>query len=966
MPGMLGGVRAHEVSPAFVGREAQLATLADACARARDGIPGAVLLGGEAGGGKTRLVDEFAMRVGDDVLVLVGGCLELSTAGFPYAPFTAALRQLVREAGAAEIAALMPRDGARDLARLLPEFGEPPVDRDPDSARARLFEQMLVLLERLAESRPLVLVIEDAHWADRSTRDLLTFLLRNLRHAAVLVIVTFRSDELHRGHPMRPVIAELERIEGVIRLDLPRLTRTETAGQLAGILGRVPEPAVIDLVYERSSGIPLLVEATADEPASGMPQSVRDLVLTAVNTLPEETQELLRLASTAGVRFGHTLLVAVADLGETALASALRPAVDANVLIADEETYAFRHALIWEAIHDELLPGEHGRVHRRFAEALEADPSLSLAGRPSVEISMHWARAHDHERALPAAWQAACESASAFAWAEQLQLLERVLELWDRVPDAEERIGASHVYALRKAAQAASACGEPERGMAFVRAALAEVDERTDPESVALLLKRRAALTVHLGRTGGVEDLRRAERLVPEPSVVRAEVLSPLGGVLLLLGRYDEAQRINEETIALAERFEDECSVAEALNNLAIADAVGGRFGEALARLDVARARAEHAGDHDCILRSMVNTADALEASGNSAAAVETAKQTLTLAESLGQARVKGNVAASNLAEAQISLGRWDDAVETFERAMELSPTPSLRAQHLLNRCQIAVARGESEATARIMTELETLSAADDPYVQQVLPLAGLAIEWRLAEGDVPGAVEATGRAVTGHDLNRDVRHTWPILTAGLRAAAEAHDGALAEKLHAVAEATPAYGPVMAARRTTAAAEFARAGGTLDRAAWADAAAAWEALDHPYPLAYALLRAGEAALADGADGRRDEAAELLCRAVELTGRLGARPLRAEIDLLARRSRLTVVTTTAAGRPEFGLTPREREVLRLVAEGRSNREIAEELFISAKTASVHVSNILAKLGVAGRGEAAATAHRLRLT
>jgi len=962
MPGMLGGVRAHEVSPAFVGREAELSTLADACDRARSGIPGAVLLGGEAGGGKTRLVDEFAARVRDDVLVLAGGCLELSTAGFPYAPFTAALRQLVREAGAAEIAALMPRDGARDLARLLPEFGEPPADRDPDSARARLFEQMLVLLERLAERRPLVLVIEDAHWADRSTRDLLTFLLRSLRHTAVLVIITFRSDELHRGHPMRPVIAELERIEGVVRLDLPRLTRAETAGQLAGILGRAPEPTLVEMVYERSSGIPLLIEATADDPDCGMPQSVRDLVLAGVNRLPEDAQDLLRLASTGGVRFGHTLLAAVSGLSDTALSSSLRPAVDANVLLADEEAYAFRHALIWEAIHDELLPGEHGRAHRRFAEALEADPSLSLAGRPAVEITMHWAKAHDHERALPAAWKAARESASAFAYAEQLQMLERVLELWDRVPDAEARIGTGHVRVLRRAAQAAGACGEAERGLAFVRAALAETDEKADPEGVALSLLQRARLASDLGRSGPVEDLRRALTLVPDASVVRAEVLAELGRALVLLGRHGEARPISEETLALADRFEDECTAADALNNIAIAESVGGRFAEAMARLEVARARAERAHDSDTMLRSMVNEADALEARGSAQAALETAQQTVTLAESLGRARTHGIFAANNLSEAQFSLGRWDDAIETFERMTELSPPPGMRGQYLLNRGQIAAARGDSGLAASIVDELRALYTADDPYPQRLLPLARLVIECRLAEGDVPAAIEATRRAITEQDLSRDVRYTWPILAAGMRACATARDTTLAEKIRVLADASPAHGPVMAGYRATALADASRALGVLDRAAWSAAAASWEALSYPYPLAYALLRSAEAA---AAEGDRQEASTLLSRAADLTDRLGAKPLRAEIDLVARRSRLTVAGKEA-GHAAFGLTAREQEVLRLVADGRSNREIAEELFISAKTASVHVSNILAKLRVSSRGEAAATAHRLRLT
>jgi DNA-binding CsgD family transcriptional regulator len=618
--------------------------------------------------------------------------------------------------------------------------------------------------------------------------------------------------------------------------------------------------------------------------------------------------------------------------------------------------------LIWEAIHDELLPGEHGRAHRRFAEALEADPSLSLAGRPVVEVAMHWAKAHDHERALPAAWKAAGESASAFAYAEQMQMLERVLELWDRVPDAAARIGTDHVGVLQRAAQAAGACGEPERGLAFVRAALAELDEERDPERYALLLRRRARLSRDRGLAGSLADLRRAERLVPEPSLVRAEVLAPLGRGLTLLGLEAEARPIIEEALELAERFGDDCTTADALNNLAIAESHEGRFTEALAALDDAMALANRVGDGDTTLRSMVNIADGLEARGDSAAAAEAAQRTLTLAESLGWARVHGVFAANNLCASQVSLGRWDEAIETFERVSELSPAPGLAAHQLLRRAEIAVARGEREVAAELVEQLQALSATSEPYPQLVVPLATLIVEWRLAEGDGAGAIAATERAITEHDLDREVRHTWPLLVAGMRACATRRDDALADKLRVIAAATPAYGPVMEAGRAVFDAESARAGGVLDRDAWEHAAAAFESLDRPYPLACTLLRAAEAAVSAG---DRDGAAALLERAVELTDRLGARPLRAEIDLLARRSRLTVAGTSA-GRPMFGLTTREQEVLRLVAEGRSNRDIAEELFISAKTASVHVSNILAKLGVASRGEAAAAAHRLRLT
>ncbi|WP_433180523.1 helix-turn-helix transcriptional regulator [Actinoallomurus sp. CA-150999] len=960
MRGILDGVRAREVSPAFVGRQPELSVLADALRRATAGTPGAVLIGGEAGGGKTRLVGEFADRIAGEALILTGACLQLSTVGFPYAPFTAALRQLVREVGAAEIAALMPHDGARDLARLLPEFGEPAADPDPDSARVRLFEQMLVLLERLAERRPLALIIEDAHWADRSTRDLLIFLLRSLRHAAVLLIITFRSDELHRSHPMRPVIAELERVEGVVRIDLPRLTRAETAGQLAGILGGEPDSRVVDAVYERSSGIPLLVEATADCPDCGMPESLRDLVLAGVRLLSEETQDLLHLAAVAGVRFGHALLAAVSGLDDAAMSSLLRPAVDGNILVIDDQAYAFRHALIWEAIHDELLPGEHSRFHQRFAEALEADPSLSAGGRFAVEVAMHWHGAHDHERALQAAWQAARVSEAAFAYAEQLQMLERVLELWERVPDAATRIGVDHVGVLRRAAQAAGASGEPDRGLAFVRAALAEVDEEHDPEQVALILRRRARLKFDRGQAGALDDLRRAQRLLPEDSPERAAVLEPLSRILVLLGDEDEARPVIEESLTLADRVGDDCAAAEALNNLAIAEAIHGRFAEALAALEQAAARAAHAHDDDARLRSHVNTLDVLFIKGEYEAAIAAGRRTLTLAESLGQARTKGIIAAHNTSDAQVALGRWDEALETIEVAEKVSPSLGRLSQLLLCRAAIAIARGDGDAAAMV-ERLTALSAADDPYPQQLLPLARLSIELRLAEGDGPGAVAATVRAVTDHDMGREARYIWPILVAGMRACVMEGDRALADRLRAIAAAKPAYGPVMAAWRTTFDAESALADGTADRTAWEAAATAWGELGSPYPQAHALLRTAEAAIADG---DRDAATRLLCNAADIADRLKARPLRADIDQVARRARLRL-DRGPGGQTPLGLTPREQEVLRLLAEGLSNREIAAKLFISAKTASVHVSNILTKLNVSSRTEAAATAHRLRL-
>src|SRR5690606_22732469 len=351
-------VSPRAMSAVLVGRSAELDELEDALAAA----PGAVLLGGDAGLGKTRLIREFAQRVGERARVLVGGCLELGSDGLPFAPFTTVLRALVRDIGTEGVAGFVPRGDTGGLARLLPEFGEPESDAASGEERARLFEVMLTLLERLAEQGPVVLVVEDAHWADRSTRDLLAFLIRNLGTAPILIVVTYRSDELHRTHPLRPLLAGLERVEHVRRTEIAPLSRTDVAELVTELLGRTPPAGLVERIAARSEGNPLFIEALLDDDgtlASGLPESLRDLLLAGVQRLPEETQEVLRDASGGGTRIEHALLAAVTGLGHAALTRVLRPAVAANVLVVDGDAYAFRHALIREAVHDDLLPGEY-------------------------------------------------------------------------------------------------------------------------------------------------------------------------------------------------------------------------------------------------------------------------------------------------------------------------------------------------------------------------------------------------------------------------------------------------------------------------------------------------------------------------------------------------------------------------------------------------------------------------------
>ncbi|MEU4402947.1 AAA family ATPase [Streptosporangium sp. NPDC023963] len=964
-------MRAHAVSPLFVGRADELAVLEGALARARSGSASTVFVGGEAGVGKTRLVREFTERT-DDALVLVGGCLELGTDGLPFAPFTAVLRKLARDLGHDGVAALLPGGATRGLARLLPEFGEP--EKEGAEARARLFEQILGLLERLAETRPTILVVEDAHWADRSTRDLLSFLVRYQRpDVPLLTLVTYRADELHRTHPLRPLLAELGRVDWVTRLDLRRLSRREVGQQAASILDGGPI-ADIDLVYARSEGNPLFVEALlSGGEGETLPDSLRDLLLASVERLPEETQELMRLAAAGGARIEHAMLSAVAGADDGELSRLLRPAVAGNVLVVDGETYAFRHALIREAVHDDLLPGERTRLHTRFAEALEGDPGILPAPRSAIELAHHWHAAHNPLWALISAWHAAAAARKAAAYDEQLRMLTRVLELWEAVPDAAERIAADHVDVLRQAVTVAHLAGEFERGISLAKAALREIDTATDPIRAARLLRQRGLVRYDLGRDGFVEDLRTAAEIVPAepPTSLRAQVLENLSRVLSHPADRAEKESLAEEAMRIAQEVGDADTEAHALVTLTWAGCHCSRTEEQVVAFARAREIAGRARTYHALMRAVISESDALEGAGWHEQAAEVARGGIADAEAYGLARTSGAFLAINLVEPLVSLGRWDEASEVVERGLEVTPPAPYRASLQALATDIALARGDLDRAESLFRASRAVFSRGIYRDQTTLPQLRREIELLVARGRHDEASALVDRILDEQDLEATPRYVWPLLLACLRVVAPSLPSPppppLLPRLRAVAGGIGVEGELQRAHSLTFTAEAAQAEGVLDRGAWDAAAAAWAALRQPYAEARALLGAARAAVAAG---ERDEAALSLPRAAELAARVGARPLAAEIGSLARRARIPLSGEPASAEPVseeagLGLTAREHEVLGLVATGRSNREIAGELFISAKTVSVHVSNILAKLGAASRGEAAATAHRLRL-
>jgi predicted ATPase len=568
-------------SPALVGRAAEAARLGAAFERAAAGQTTVVVVAGEAGVGKTRLVAELADRVRrQGALALAGGCLDVGDGVVAYAPVVEALRPLPGLLAPEELERVL--GGARaELARLVPELAAPGTT-PPDGPGAgatvpgRLFELLLGVLHHLAERGPVLLVVEDLHWADRSTRDLLGFLVRNLR-GPVALVPTYRSDELHRRHPLRPFLAELERGGRVERLELGRLDRRELAELLGGILGEPADPGLVEEILARSEGNPFFAEELLAARREGvdLPEALRDLLLARVQVLSAATQRGLQVAAVAGQRVDHELLAAVAGQPPERLVEPLREAIGRQVLVVEEggDGYRFRHALVQEAIYDDLLPVQRGPLHAAYARALTARiERRGGATAPELgQLAHHWDVAHDQGRALLASVRAGQAAEATFALAEAARHYERALELWELAPEAAARSPLDRGSLLQRAAQAAQLAGETSRAVALIEQALAEAGPAGDPRRVGALLERLAHYQwIDGDSTAAMATVQRAVATIPAepPSAERARALAAHGQMLLLLSRLRAARARCEQAVAAAHEVGDRAVEGHARNSL--------------------------------------------------------------------------------------------------------------------------------------------------------------------------------------------------------------------------------------------------------------------------------------------------------------------------------------------------------------------------------------------------------------
>ncbi len=1016
-------VRQRLSSQAFVGRETERAQLSRALAAAADGRPAAILIGGEAGVGKTRLIETLIGTAEQEGWrVLVGHCFELGESGLPFAPIVEALRELGRDLGLEELLAIL-GPGRDEIGRLVPDlvatadpFGAPSEPRE--GTQARLFEHVLGALGRLAERGPLLLVVEDLHWADRSTRDLWRYLARNLRRERLVLLGTFRTDELHRRHPLLRFLAALERVDRVSRIDLERFDLAEVTAQLAGILGRPPPGALARRIYDRSDGNAFFVEELvaadsaggADAPGSphalgSLPLSLEAVLTERVMRLSEATQRVLRVAAAVGREVDHGLLGYVSDEAEATLLEALHEAVAQHVLVASApdagSSYRFRHALVQEAVYAELLPAERTTLHGRIAETLLADPTLGSGTRAGLaaELAHHALLGHDLRLGFHWSVEAGRAATDVSAFAEAHRHFERAIELWPRIQDPQAGAEMDHPELLARAAETAAASGELARAAALVRAALDALDPAGETDRRVQFHDR---LFWFLFESGDLEAAGRSLEDAPSEPVaapaLRARILDDLANLRTFQARYAEAETWAIEALALAREAGSPREEGRALRALGVAQASLGDLEGAIAHLEEAHL-ALAAADDDLQTMAVQSLALALYWAGYHTRSIEVLSLELERVGREGTERRHAPGIVSSLWDSLTDLGRWHEADELLGRVAW--PDEETRATAWLRECiaELAVLRGDIGRARHEVALAEQTIGPGSSTLDRVFVLRSLAAIARAEErfDDVRLAVDEA--IAQSHDAERDAPLWWlfalaarseadraVIARAKRRGEEMADAGVYARRMSQIldridAAARAAGRPVatLAAYAAHARAELARLEDRPDPVAWLTTADLWAELAQPLDAGYARFRAAEAMLEAGNDRRA--AAKLLAGAHQTAMRLGAAPLLGDTEALARRARIALEVHEAVpggpgkeapsaappdrSRDPYGLTRREREVLAMLAEGRTNREIGDALFITEKTASVHVSNILGKLGVPGRGAAAAVAVRIGL-
>ena len=704
---------------------AELAELDAALADAADGRPSLAFVAGESGVGKTRLLTEFMRRAREHgVLVLAGETVDFGgESELPYLPLVAALRPLVRSGDPALTESV--REAVAPLLPGIEAYASGSRSDAVQGSQGRLFEGLLVLLDALGQERPVLLVIEDLHWADPSTRSAVAFLARSLTNERVLVVGSYRTDELpRREHPFRLLLAELESAPRARRIPLRPLTRDELAEQLDDILGAPPAVELLERLWTRSGGNPLFGEellAAGLDGRGAPPDNLRDALMMRVERLSEPSRVLLGLVA-VGHRLEEELLEQTSGLEPRALRDALREAVGGHVLVAqDDGTYRFRHALLREVVEDELLPGERRELHLDLAHALEQRLTDGAYAQVSAAIAHHFDAGGDR-------------------------------------PGPGSLAGVDRVTLLARAAEAAGALGDPGRELALLESALADLGARPEARRAAPILEAIARAQRHLNRSDdGIATLERALDLVErggddgDPSL-RAGVLAGLGRALMIAGRVGDAARVARQALRVAGAAGLPLVEGSARNTLGYSIAIAGDVDEGAAELrEAIRIAREHSDLPDLVL-AYNNYADVLHIAGRSAEARAVAVEGRRAVEGL---RPIGRTwLDSRLAEIAFDIGEWELSESVLPEPRPWTGTQT-RLGLGLRRAMLAAGRGDHAAADDLLAELGPM-AADSTEPQLLGPLSVLTVELRSRAGDLDAARAAVEEGLERIDACSD------------------------------------------------------------------------------------------------------------------------------------------------------------------------------------------------------------------
>ena len=965
----------------LVGRERELTILRDAVAGAADGNPGAVLVAGEAGVGKSRLVRALLddpPRA--DARVLRAQCVDLGDPGLPNLT-------MVDLARAVQVIAEEDAEAASVLDRfpVVADLTDPNASRGgggDESRRLQLFDAMAALLADLGRiGGPVIVIVEDLQWVDSSSAHFLRFLLSRMISERLALVATVRTDGLAARPGARRLTGELARLSSVRRLDLQPFDATEVAAYLAQLNVGGTDGGLADEVHRRARGNPYYVQtlaASIEQTGSldeGMPRALADLLVGRLDGLTDDAQAVVRCAAISVQPVSDRLLRRVVGLTDAEVDEALRLAVAEGLLVPDAVGYAFAHDLLRRAVHDDLLPGERARLHAAHAAALEA----GTAGPPQpAEVAHHFTEAGEAPKALVWSIQAAEEAMQIPAPGEALQHLERVLATWPHVEEAASLAQLSEGHVAIRASRAAGLAGEPSRAIELTRRAIRLCDADGDASGG---VHARAELVRRLVETDTtdqlVEPAEEAVRLaeadgVDPGSVALAHVV--LARALLSARRTDDARPQAEHALAEARRAGTPGLELEALTTAALLDEIGGDREAAADRLGTALRLARAQGETFAELRAHYSLASLHYYNGDVMGALPVLRAAMTRVTESGLRWSDPGVELRVLtAVALYVAGELADSLQAAE-APE-SPPPDVAAARLAAvSCYAAVAGGSEDAERR----LTALRGSWDADPQVALVAGGCEADRLLWEGDFAGAVAITEQAQSHLDdavgegmygglwlsalalsaLADEAAYCRQRRDERGAAAAVKQGGVLIERVERLVESGRGrpgdLGPEGRAWHARAVAEHARLGGQPAVEEWQQALEAF-GYGHAYESARCRWRLAEACLA-----ARDRAAARTHAdaAAASAERMGAFPLQRAVREMVSRARLDAPATSGGA----VLTGREREVLALVAEGMTNREIGSRLFISEKTASVHLSNVMTKLNVSSRTEAVTVAHR----